>query len=200
MMDKLKGMLGISNSTDQNQLTMQNAAGTLQSDLDKFMKDMQQMQHAGGIVSQPAWFMGTPFPALSQAEELELAHLEAENLVNVKAAKLNQFKSLPKEFRQTVINLISWDEERKKINETLAPGSDRLLSLRARKVNNGSFFGGLHHHTSFGHGSGHWPPEGLQFTPVLLPEGITREELVQAHLDASLDEELVTEEGGSQGE
>lgn len=140
-------------------------------------------------------FGGLQLPApLTSAEEEELKELEHQQAWSTKMAKLAVFKALPREYRQSIINVLLWEEAVQEINRTSNPESDRLRELKLKQSFSplSPFLGSGHtfHPPSMG-GRPMWPPASFGMpTQTMLPEGITKDDLMQAHLDASLEEEI----------
>lgn len=123
---------------------------------------------------------------LTIEEEKELNELEDLHKFDSKRLKLNYFKSLPKEFRQQMVNVLLWDDLTKEINEISADKPSRLIELRVKKDGNSPYY--IRNHII--NGNSWWLSGHIKISESILPEGITKEELLQAHLDASLEEEI----------
>lgn len=155
------------------------------------------MTGIGGILGLPPGSFFPPLaipPPLTPEEEVELKDLEVEHRIATKKAKLDHFKQMPREFRQSIINVLIWEEAVEEINAINPLVPERMRQLQSTKQLHGGYYGsglgstfgpGLGHHSS----SSMWPPSFVK-TKTMLPEGITKEELMEAHMDASLEEEL----------
>ncbi len=207
--DKIKAMFS-NNKTDQQQLSAQlNSSSNSKTfstseDLKKMLEDLQGVRsgHAfwdpttlPGIGQQTLHGIGTalqPGAPLTHEEEQELSDLEHQHAYDVKKAKLDYFKKLPKEFRQQIVNIVMWEEAVEEINGTTVETSERQRELQLKKQLSGihghPFFGG--HRSSLAHHSAFDPMGSFRTSSTSLPTGITKEDLLQAHLDASLEEEI----------
>lgn len=122
--------------------------------------------------------------SISAQEKQELEQLRQQNKLETKTLRLVIFKKLPSDLRQYVINSFMWKESVGEMNNTVADKSERQKELENKE--SFSMFGqGVH--TSSG-SSFFISPEWI--TGVTLPEGITIEDLKQAHLQACLEEEV----------
>jgi hypothetical protein len=129
---------------------------------------------------------------LTNEESKELEKLEAEFKIEIKNAKLKVFKSLSPELRQFAINSHEWERARLDIDGADANRSDRhneLLKKRSNGLGGGFPYSGLSGSTL--DSSMFYPP---QSAPVQLPSDITIDELKEAHIEASLEEEVLNEQ------
>jgi hypothetical protein len=119
---------------------------------------------------------------LTPEEQVEFDNLKQEYQIDNKRLKLAEFKKLPTEIRQFVINASMWQDIVKKINETNAPISDRQQELQ-KKDQQGKMFAGMGMHTT---------TSGFMsiMTNIPLPEGLTVEDLKNAHIEQALEEEM----------
>lgn len=131
---------------------------------------------------------------LTPDEKAEFDKLTEEHKVNVKVAKISAFKKLHTDLRQFVINFFSWQEAVATINQTQVDVPDRLKELRLKEEHGKLFTQGLGQYIG-GH-SYHISADGLMSFPtqLVLPEGMTVEDLRQAHIEATLEEEMLDEE------
>lgn len=143
---------------------------------------------------------GQPFPPgmqfqthafsfhLSVDERSELIDLEREAEAVLKKGKLDIFKSLPAALRQTIVDTLLWDNAVNKMNGLQYMPSERLRELRHRDdMATTSRFSG---YPSMHNGTSHFPGMKVKNEKFELPNGISADELIQAHLEASVEEEL----------
>lgn len=128
-------------------------------------RNMQQVGSTGSMT----------ITTLTKEEQEELSRLEAERLVETKRLRLEAFKSLHPDLRQVVVDCIMWQEHRNNISELVAVVSPRELDLKRR-----SFL------TSVNAAGDGW----RGFNNNLLPEGLTIEDLIQAHADKVIEEKI----------
>lgn len=134
---------------------------------------------------------------LTSEEKVEFDKLTEEYKQEIKTAKITAFKKLPTELRQFVINFFTWQEAVDTISNVSPSKSDRLKELDA-KNEYGRLFG-----QGFGQGLGQyiggWPSythtaSGIISVGLRLPEGLTIEDVKQAHIEASMEEEMLNGE------
>jgi hypothetical protein len=123
---------------------------------------------------------------LTLQEKEELNILRDQHKEQSRVAKLDEFKKLPAALRQHVINVLVWQEVKQKIESCELEKSDRLKDLEMRDSMS----------TLNGFGS---VSSGLQLDPnwpmaPTLPKDISAEDLKSAHSDASLEEEMLSNE------
>jgi hypothetical protein len=108
---------------------------------------------------------------LSLEEQKELKSLREVYDENLKVEKLNKFKQLSSTLRQHIVNNILWDDACDEINNTYINKSDRYIELQGETVyiNNGSNYG---------------------VPKPRLPAGLSKEELIRAHNEACMEEEI----------
>lgn len=147
-----------------------------------------------GLIS-PAQLQGilSGIQPLSKEEQDELAQLESDYKNQVKSAKLSTFKKLHSEMRQFVINCVSWSEDLKRIeNSGNIPKSERYNELEYKKSNSNllsqSSFAGIS--TSINLNDHFISTFGL----IGLPKDVSIDELKRAHLEATLEEEILDEQ------
>lgn len=132
---------------------------------------------------------------LSKEEQNELEQLRKDHANQVKAAKLGIFKKLPGEIRQLVVNAYEWKICFDNMNATTVIKDPRLAELE-RKDENAQIFKTAHT------GHSHGVPRGMATQPFYssglffgsnfdLPEGLSLEDLKLAHMEASLEEEML---------
>jgi hypothetical protein len=118
---------------------------------------------------------------LSKEEEAELKSLEQEREVAVKQRRIEKFKELPTNMRQTAIDMIKWDSICNDIDNTavnLEPDKAQrisdLISRRGLTLTNGTS----------------WVST---FTGVSMriPEGFSLEDLERFHTEACMEEEVL---------
>lgn len=137
---------------------------------------------------------------LSNEEQKEYQRLEKEHEEEVKSAKLAYFKALPPEFRQTIINILQWETVAKEINHIEPPKSERLRELEGRARRTNPFAGYGHSYSKQFYPSGGSPLQdaldnlGRHHYPTNMPNGLTLEQLEEAHLEATIEEELLKNE------
>lgn len=119
-------------------------------------------------------------------EKKEYDELKAQYEADVKAAKLNVFKKLPSELRQHVINSFMWKDTVAEINKTVADKGARLAELENKESLSRGYGG-----ATLGNYSSSFNSEFKLDLQPALPEGITIEELKQAHTEACIEEELL---------
>ena len=129
---------------------------------------------------------------LSKEEQERLEELKKEHEVAIKTAKLDVFKKAPAEMRQFVINALTWNETHNSIEAVSVPKTKEHSDLESRH-NYGRLF--------MSHGSGfsinpQWSTSagGSVFDflrSIGLPNGITVVDLQQAHLEATMEEEML---------
>lgn len=128
-------------------------------------------------------------PPISKEEGEELERLKVEYEADNKLAKLKAFKALSSELRQFVINSHEWESARTSINNTEAEKSERYKELLAKRTTG---LGGPYHSgvtVGMDPSSMFYPSIG----PVALPNGISLQDLKNAHIEASLEEEVLNE-------
>lgn len=127
---------------------------------------------------------GTP---LTPEEKVEYDELKKEHEFKLKLAKLDIFKQLPADIRQLVINSHLWQACCNDMNSTVVDKDPKLEELELRD-NSGKLY------TSSGSGNV-WISSGTSifgnyYTPTL-PTGITVDDLKQAHMEATLEEQVL---------
>ena len=137
---------------------------------------------------------------LTSEEKEELDRLTIEHGHEIKKQKLNAFKKINPALRQFVINAITWRESLTEINSVHVDKSQRLQELEQKRQQHNWYTsaGGSFHQQSGK--SSLWTPS---FDPshmdgmlrmVGIPEGITIQDLMEAHVEATLEEEMLNGE------
>jgi hypothetical protein len=115
---------------------------------------------------------------ISIEEREELAKLKIQYEEERKLVKLTEFKKLPNELRQFVLNAFAWQAAVQTINNADVGRSERLRELIG-KENMGKIWS--------------TQAQGFNFpsiSSIALPEGLSLEDIKRAHLEQSLEEEL----------
>lgn len=143
-----------------------------------------QAGSAGGMLTQQqiSTLLGAFTQSLTATETQELEQLKKERELAIKAAKLAIFKKLDSTLRQTVINLMAWTDSCKEMDTVTVDKPARLVELE-QKEQFGRIFIQPMNHSKYTFPA--WVPQ--------LPEGVTIDDLRQAHIEASLEEELLNE-------
>lgn len=121
---------------------------------------------------------GTIGKKLTPEEEKELKVLEEDYNARLKEVKLEKFRSLPKEFRQTIITMLSWSQVVEEIDDISIPMSDRHIELAPAKMSMGAL-----HRLANSFRLGYNGNKNL-------PDDITLTDLAKAHTDACMEEAL----------
>jgi hypothetical protein len=111
---------------------------------------------------------------LAEYEELKKVHNE-----KIKLAKITEFKKLPPELRQFIINAIAWHNAVETINN-VAPEKDprfKELEDKDQRMKSGMISIDSLYYTGF--------------NTLSLPKGISNEDLKHAHLEATLEEQVL---------
>lgn len=123
----------------------------------------------------------------SSIDEKRLKALEQEFAQKTKQLRLNYFKSLARPVRQAMIDSLFGAQHFKQMNDIVETPSEELKELRNAKNIHRDFLGGSFNIPNH---SRSW----VDLLTRLLPEGITAEELLTAHMDISMEEELGEQE------
>lgn len=137
---------------------------------------------------------------LTKEEEVELADLIKQHEADIKAAKMNAFKKLPSGLRQFVLDILSWKEANENINSVTVSKPSRLEELESKDLKSQLF--GHRGARPFWSNPGYLPVnisdgtsyQSPQFDLAALlpvPEGLIFDDLKQAHLEATLEEEML---------
>lgn len=149
-----------------------------------------QIGGVGGIYTTTGTSITLPgafghYESLTPQESSELESLKKDNVIETKIAKLTEFKKLPTQLRQFVINACMWQDTVQKINEITAPESDRQKEL-AYKDQHGKLL------TTQG-----WSVSVNSFinsmTSISLPNDLTTDDLKNAHAEQAIEEEMLDE-------
>lgn len=137
-------------------------------------------------------------PPLTSEELTELENLRQDRTAESKRLKIEEFKKLPADFRQTVINKLLWKKFVKEANQKEVGMSQREMELIAKQSqsNNGMFIGGVGSNITLGSTyPGQWysGSNGALTVEeaVTLPAGLTEADLVDAHNEACAEDALV---------
>lgn len=142
--------------------------------------DIMSVQHPSTFPSMMGTMTGFSFgDPLSKEENNELAGLVEHYNLDKKLLKIEAFKKLPFLVRQNAINLLIWQQYKKEISKLEPEKTARHIALEQKKNS------GLISITGSIWGSGY------NLHVEILPDGITQEELEQAHVDASLEEQVL---------
>ena len=132
---------------------------------------------------------GTP---MTPEEKVELEELKKEHEFKLKLAKLDVFKQLPADIRQLVINAHMWQACCNNMNSTTIAKDPKLEELE-RKSDAGKIY--------MSSGAGQWSTGYASgsslfgnFIATNLPTGVTVDDLKQAHMEATLEEEVLNGE------
>lgn len=120
---------------------------------------------------------------LSQEEQEELANLSKDYQNQVKAAKLEMFKKTPSEIRQIAINIYEWQALLDNMKGITVTKDAKLIALELKEKQYKSY----NRMTSIS-------ITKSELLRISLPEGISLEELKLAHMEASLEEEMIYNE------
>lgn len=123
---------------------------------------------------------------LTADEQKEFSELKKQHEADIKTAKLSVFKKLASELRQYVINSYEWKSSVHEINQTKAEKSERLRELENKESLTRGYGG-----ASLGSYHAGFSPEYKLNLELELPEGLTIEDLKQAHMEACLEEEML---------
>lgn len=204
--DKLLEQIYGGNSTTAGSTQAVGAAGQAGSTLGTTAGGLQQQLGAagqamfGGVLTQQqiSQMLQNYAIGLSPEEQKELEQLQTEYAAEIKACKLAIFKKLPTELRQFVVNALSWRECTQEINGVIIDKSERLKELE-NKNSYKHMFGGPSVGPSYGmpiNNNWYGAPVDASMADSLsrfisIPDGITAEELKQAHVEATLEEEIL---------
>ena len=142
---------------------------------------------SGGIVTITTTNATVPLLGLSIDEKKELDELKAQNEIELKSMKLLVFKKIPAAIRQAVIDGYEWKICYDMMNASVVPKSQRQVDLE-NKDNAGRIY------TLGGVGSSHYTSiyqDNIYFNLTNLPQGVSFEELKKAHMEATLEEEML---------
>lgn len=131
---------------------------------------------------------------LTAEEKEEFDRLTVEHKHEIRKHKMEAFKKIAPEMRQFVINALTWNDELGNINNTPVDKSQRLTELEVKSR------GGFNSHSHTYNPANAWYPGTRSEASISLssfvgiPEGLTVEDLKQAHIEATLEEEMLNGE------
>ncbi len=139
--------------------------------------------------SQIAQALSSLSVGLTKEEEKQLEELRKEHALLAKKAKLGVFKTMVSSIRQQVINAYEWKLCFDNMNSTTVIKDPKLVELE-KKEEMGKMFSTQAVYKKQSREDTWF--SGLLFGPgASLPEGISLEDLKQAHMEASLEEEML---------
>ncbi len=199
--DKLLEQIYSSNSTTAGSTQAIGATGQAGSTLGGAGGLQQQLNTAGqamfgGVLTQQqiSQMLQNYAIGLSPEEQKELEQLQTEYAAEIKACKLAIFKKLPAELRQFVVNALYWRECTQEINGVVVDKSERLKELENKNsykhMFGGPSYGMRINNNWYGGGVDQSMMDSLSRF-IGIPEGITAEELKQAHVETTLEEEIL---------
>lgn len=150
-----------------------------------------QVTLGGGLTTQQLTSILQAFQALTPEEKAELEQLKKDHQQSVKLAKLSEFKKLPSDLRQFIVNIIYWKEAKDKIEQTSVDKPDRLKELEQKESNSNmsQYMGGISGVSAVFHSN-----MGFDLLSLLpIPAGVTAEQLKEAHVEATLEETMLDE-------
>ncbi len=129
---------------------------------------------------------------LSKEEQDQLQELRKEHATATKLVKVNIFKKLPSSIRQQVIDAYEWKIAFETMNASTATKDQKLIDLeRKEEMHSMLVHSGLGYKRQQAFDPTAYP--GILFTHNQgLPNGLTLEDLKQAHMEASLEEEMLS--------
>lgn len=149
----------------------------------------------GGLIGQqyvmPTYTITPPNP-LSAEEQKELAALEEARKAETKALRIKEFKKLPAALRQHVVNHIMWMKTITVANTIEAPVSARETELKNRNSNynfTSILQGFMQYHTYAG-----TPMDNTWYSVKGMIQGVSEEEIIDAHNEATIEEQLLGQE------
>ena len=138
----------------------------------------------------------TSYEVLTPEEMKEFAKLEEQHTANTKLLKLEKFKELPATLRQHVVNSILWQRAVEAINTIEAePVNERHKELTAKNPWNIKMTSIAQMLQTINRTNGN-SLDPMQ-ADIRLPDGITGEDLINAHNEATLEESLLEKEDDS---
>lgn len=148
----------------------------------------------GATTGTSTWITSStpPAPALTPTEAAELESLRQDRAAESKKLKIEEFKKLPPDFRQTIVNKLLWKKFVKDSNAKEASMSDREVELQAKQNMQGIYIGGSGLSITSTY-PGYLGSNSQVLTVeegVSLPTGLTETDLVNAHRDACAEEAL----------
>jgi hypothetical protein len=143
------------------------------------------------IYSGSIYTVGSDGPPLSKEETKELNDLAQERAAASKLLKIAVFKKVPPVLRQQVVNQIYWCRAIKEMSAAEADKSEREKELEIRHMMSK---GSNPIYWSHGYGAGSVVSGGGSIQYLQLPEGLTEDELMSAHNEATLEESIADEQ------
>lgn len=129
---------------------------------------------------------------LTKEEEAELEDLKVQYEHALKRSKLDTFKKLDPELRQFVVNCLNWQEATQNMKATPVVKSARQVELENKDINRRTYGQPT---SRFGASSSAMTLDGLMQQLIRgwiqMPEGVTADDLKQAHMEATLEEEML---------
>ena len=150
-------------------------------------------QLAGLTPGQLHQMISTLIVGLTKEEKAELTELKKEHEVKVKAAKLSIFKQLAADIRQLVINTYELKACYENMNSATVAKDPRLEALERKDLHGAMYGVGLNVKSGSGT-SARLQADLFSLMNLNLPEGILLEDLKQAHMEATLEEEMLNNE------
>lgn len=121
-------------------------------------------------------------PELTQQEKDELQLLKEEREQRSKELKIAAFKELHPEMRQMVICLLLWQDNKESIDTLEADMTDRERELTNKDNMSGRIYSSIGTIDAW---------SGMFFPMISLPKGLTKEDLIEAHTAASMEEVIL---------
>lgn len=136
--------------------------------------------------------LSTPDP-LTKEEEKELRQLEEESTSFIKNKKIEEFKKIPKNIRQRIVDVLvlkTFCNEIGSINENSFDKIDKLRELRRKQslANSQPYYNGLSGHYTVGIHPSTFTAEDSFILNIL--DNIPKDDILKAHAEISLEEEL----------
>jgi hypothetical protein len=129
-------------------------------------------------------YSGLTGSPLTPEEVKELEGLQQELDITKKALRLSEFKKLPKELRQFVVTAATWQQYLININQLDIQPSARQLELYSKNLSANWAYSG----------STGWFQGNFAYTvSIPIPDGLSIEDLIAAHTDQSMEEEILSE-------
>ena len=146
--------------------------------------------HSAGQMMTGQWIGGGSLfqaPTISPEETKELEELDRQYKEDVKNVKLQAFRELPSALRQHVINQLVWYKMAQEISHKTATKSQRHIDLEGKKLpfqmaGLSTYIGSVQ--------STMWGNIPNTSVPPVMIEGLSADDLIQAHNDATLEESI----------
>lgn len=120
---------------------------------------------------------------LSKEEREELNALKEYREEELKSKKIAEFKKLPAELRQFITNALTWKKESDRIGQLNLNKLAREIELETKEVSGGNL--------SWANGT---ITMASSFYDPTTPDGLSFEDIEQAHIDATLEEQVLNNE------